>query len=105
MLPGIPAAAEEVDGNIDTNFQLALKKMVKKDATTKLKALQEFSELCQKADAAEVKAILPFWPRLYSQLCGDTEHRVREAAHNSHKAVIAKVKKHLAPYLKEIIGR
>jgi len=79
--------------------------MVKKDATTKLKALNEFTSLCSQPEVADVKAILPFWPRLYIQLSNDTEHRVREAAHISHKAVIEKVKKYLAPYLKEIMGK
>lgn len=93
----------DVDGSAGS-FQIVLKKMSKKDATTKLKALQEFSELCMESEPDAVKATLPYWSRIYCQLCGDADHRVREAAHLSHKSVIAKVKKYLAPYLKEIIG-
>lgn len=40
VLPGFSFTStsnEEMDMNIDTNFQLVLKKMNKKDATTKLK--------------------------------------------------------------------
>lgn len=56
------------------------------------------------SEAEAVKAVLAFWPRLYSALATDTEHRVREAAHLAHLEVALKVKRNLAPYLKQVIG-
>ena len=35
---------------------------------------------------ASVKALLPFWPRLYSKLASDSDRRVREAAQKAHLA-------------------
>lgn len=102
VIPGF--STDDFDYNIDSNFQMVLKKMNKKDSTTKLKALQEFTELCKNSEIDAVKTILPFWPRLYCLLCTDVEHRVREAAHNAHRAVISKVKRSIAPYLKQIAG-
>lgn len=102
IIPGF--STDDFDYNIDSNFQLVLKKMNKKDSTTKLKALQEFTELCKSSEIDAVKTILPFWPRLYCLLSTDVEHRVREAAHNAQRAVISKVKKSIAPYLKQIAG-
>lgn len=58
-------------------MKMAIRKMTKKDATTRLKAVQEFSEMCEdgivvdvdddqsasKEDVTKtaVKAVLPFW--------------------------------------------
>lgn len=95
---------EEFDSSIDSNFQLVLKKMNKKDATTKLKALQEFADLVKSAESDAVVAVLPFWPRLYSALATDAEHRVREAVHLAHHQVVLKVKRNIAPFLKQLAG-
>ncbi|XP_034232705.1 E3 ubiquitin-protein ligase listerin [Thrips palmi] len=92
------------DSHLDPNFQVVLKKMNKKDGVTKLKALQEFSQLCSSSEPDQVVAILPFWPRLYSLLSLDVEHRVREAAHIAHRSVVSKVKRNIAPYLKQLAG-
>lgn len=94
---------EEFDANIDTTYQLVLRKMMKKDPTTKVKALQEFSELVTNADIDSVKSILPYWPRLYNSLAMDVEHRVREIAQMAQSSVVAKVGKHIAPYLRQLV--
>ncbi|GLV42170.1 Listerin E3 ubiquitin protein ligase 1 [Carabus blaptoides fortunei] len=107
VLPGFSFSStsnEEMETNIDANFQLVLKKMNKKDSTTKLKALQEFTELVKSSQPEAVKAVLAFWPRLYALLAVDVEHRVREATHNAHRSVVLKVKRNLAPYLKQLAG-
>ncbi|XP_026292154.1 E3 ubiquitin-protein ligase listerin [Frankliniella occidentalis] len=92
------------DSHLDPNFQVVLKKMNKKDGVTKLKALQEFAQLCGSSEPDQVLAILPFWPRLYSLLALDVEHRVREASHVAHRSVVSKVKRNIAPYLKQLAG-
>lgn len=92
----------DFSGNLDTNFQLVLRKMTKKDPITKVKALQEFGELCTTADVDTVVAILPFWPRLYAQLSTDVEHRVREASQQAQTGVAVKCGKHIAPFLRQL---
>lgn len=97
----------DIDGpQVDSSFQLALKKMGKKDATTRLKGLHEFSEAVKAADGegAEVKAVLGAWLRQYECLVTDSEHRVREAANLAHREVVKKVGKGIAPFLKQIAG-
>lgn len=93
---------DDMDSTIDTNYQLVFRKMMKKDSITKVKALQEFNELVVKTESATVKAILPFWPRLYNNLSTDVEHRVREAAQQAQLALVSQVGKSIAPYLKQI---
>uniref|UniRef100_A0A1Y1KK52 E3 ubiquitin-protein ligase listerin n=1 Tax=Photinus pyralis TaxID=7054 RepID=A0A1Y1KK52_PHOPY len=103
-MSGFSLATDDMDASIDPNFQLVLKKMSKKDATTKSKALQEFTELIKTSDIEAVIAVLPFWPRLYCVLATDTDHKVREGTHIAHHQVVLKSKRNLAPYLKQFAG-
>lgn len=104
VLPGFSVTSEEFDPNLNPDFHLVLKKMGKKDSTTKLKALQEFSELIKNSESEAVKTVLPLWPRLYCHLAVDVEHRVREAAHQAQRAVVQRAKRNLAPYLRQLAG-
>lgn len=67
-------------------------------------ALQEFVDLCQTSDLSTVKAVLPFWPKLYSTVATDIDYRVREAAQQAHRAIVMTVKRDIAPYLKQLMG-
>ncbi|XP_031845099.2 E3 ubiquitin-protein ligase listerin [Nomia melanderi] len=106
VLPGLSlCSVNEVEMNsVDNNFQIVLKKMNKKDATTKCKALQEFAVLCRDSELSAVEGMLPFWPRLYCVLAIDIEHRVREGAQLAHAAVVKRVGKGIAMYLKQLAG-
>ena len=44
-------------------------------------AVQEFTDLVEEDTCSEedVKALLPFWPRIFSKLSTDNDKRVREA--------------------------
>ncbi|KAL2094366.1 hypothetical protein ACEWY4_009085 [Coilia grayii] len=105
--PGyVPAVhgAEDIDSLVDGDFRLVLRKLSKRDAVTKLKAVQEFGAMCQERDAEAVKGVLPYWPRIYCKISVDHDRRVREAAQQAFEQLILKVKRNLAPYLKSIMG-
>ncbi|KOX73030.1 E3 ubiquitin-protein ligase listerin [Melipona quadrifasciata] len=106
VLPGLTFCdTNEVEmNNIDSNVQIILKKMNKKDSTTKYKALQEFAILCRDSEISIMEGMLPFWPRLYCALAIDIEHRVREAAQLAHATVVKRVGKGIAMYLKQLAG-
>ncbi|KAJ8669661.1 hypothetical protein QAD02_000920 [Eretmocerus hayati] len=104
ILPGLSLANNIEISNVDPNFQIVLKKMGKKDATTKYKALLEFSDMCKAATTKDVEAVLPFWPRIYTVLCTDSDHRVREAVQIAHATVVQKVGKAVATHLKQLSG-
>lgn len=67
-------------------------------------ALQEFAELCRDSALSSVEAVLPFWPRLYTLLCIDEQHRVREAVQVAHAALAKRVGRNIALYLKQLAG-
>ncbi|OXB79770.1 UNVERIFIED_CONTAM: hypothetical protein H355_013755, partial [Colinus virginianus] len=102
----VPAVqgAEEIDSLVDADFRMVLRKLSKRDIITKLKAMQEFGTMCKEREAEVVKGVLPYWPRIYCKISLDHDRRVREATQQSFEQLILKVKKHLAPYLKSIMG-
>lgn len=77
--------------------------MNKKDSTTKIKALKEFSELVEKTDLDIIKTVLPFWPKMFVQLSVDIEPRVRENAQTALLSIVIKVGKNIGPFLKNLI--
>ena len=52
----------------DTDFELCLRQMSKKDSTTKIKSLSRFSDNCLNKDVEIVKSILPDWSRVFTKL-------------------------------------
>ncbi|XP_042314086.1 E3 ubiquitin-protein ligase listerin [Sceloporus undulatus] len=105
--PGyVPAiqGAEEIDSLVDADFRMVLRKLSKRDVITKLKAMQEFGTMCKEREAEIVKGVLPYWPRIYCKISADHDRRVREATHEAFEQLILKVKKHLAPHLKSLMG-
>ncbi|KAM6223493.1 E3 ubiquitin-protein ligase listerin [Rhynchocyon petersi] len=102
----VPAiqGAEEIDSLVDSDFRMVLRKLSKKDVTTKLKAMQEFGTMCTERDTEVVKGVLPYWPRIFCKVSLDHDRRVREATQQAFEKLILKVKKHLAPYLKNLMG-
>ncbi|XP_054433691.1 E3 ubiquitin-protein ligase listerin [Pteronotus mesoamericanus] len=102
----VPAVqgAEEIDSLVDSDFRMVLRKLSKKDVTTKLKAMQEFGAMCTERDTESVKGVLPYWPRIFCKISLDHDRRVREATQQAFEKLILKVKKHLAPYLKSVMG-
>ncbi|KAK3872906.1 hypothetical protein Pcinc_022045 [Petrolisthes cinctipes] len=102
----VPAASQGShadDSAISAEFRVTLRKMMKKDSTTKIKALQEFEVLCQNEEQESVLSALPFWPRLYCKLSIDVERRVREATQVAHGTMCQHVGKHLAPHLRLVM--
>uniref|UniRef100_A0A8C1IBM9 E3 ubiquitin-protein ligase listerin n=1 Tax=Cyprinus carpio TaxID=7962 RepID=A0A8C1IBM9_CYPCA len=105
--PGyVPAVqgAEEIDNLVDADFRMVLRKLSKRDAVTKLKAVQEVGAVCQEQQPDVVQGVLPYWPRIYCRISMDHDRRVREATQQAFEQLVLKVKRNLAPYLKSIMG-
>ncbi|EEC09590.1 conserved hypothetical protein [Ixodes scapularis] len=95
---------DDVDATVDSDFRIVMRKLTKRDQTTRLKALQELLDLVKEKDTELVKGALPFWPRLYNKLALDNDRRVREATHRVHEQICLRVKKGLAPFTKTLVG-
>lgn len=96
--------SEEAELSVPGDLRLTLRKMGKKDVTTKIKALQEFISLCEQLPLESVKTVLPFWPRIYAKLALDDDRRVREHAQKAHLHFTSQLGRNIAPHLKELMG-
>jgi hypothetical protein len=68
----------------DPDLTVLSKKLAKKDATTKLKGIIEFQSLIASKDANIIRKFIPHWVHVYSKLCYDRDHRVRDSLNSSH---------------------
>ncbi|XP_074600355.1 E3 ubiquitin-protein ligase listerin [Brevipalpus obovatus] len=98
----IPEKTSETE--IDQDFKLTLKQMSKKDAVTKVKALQKFAELCESKEENCLTVVLPLWTRIFNKLAIDNDFRVREATLNAHGELVKKLGRNIAPSLKKMIA-
>ncbi|KAG0049028.1 hypothetical protein BGZ83_006127 [Gryganskiella cystojenkinii] len=84
--------------------------MSKRDTTTKVRALEDLEKWVkaqpeddEAGSAACHEAIGP-WIKLYIKLTTDVDRRVRLMTNNVHFLLVKRVKKRLAPYLKEVVA-
>ncbi|CAG8545830.1 207_t:CDS:10 [Ambispora leptoticha] len=96
-------------GVIDADLSFIMKKLAKRDTTTKLKALEELEGYlhAKEAEGNNVTGLedaVEVWANFYVRLAIDSDHRVRLATNTCHLLIVSKLKKRLAPNLKEIIG-
>ncbi|KAH9525306.1 listerin E3 ubiquitin protein ligase 1 [Bulinus truncatus] len=102
----VPASEifDDAEAALDGDIRLVLRKFSKRDTVTKIKALQEFMALCSNKDTELIKAVVPFWPRIYNKLAIDVDHKVRELTQKAHLVLVEKTGKCIAPHLKTIMG-
>ncbi|TPX38741.1 hypothetical protein SeLEV6574_g07659 [Synchytrium endobioticum] len=94
-------AADDAD-HLDPQVKVLLKKLSKREAVTKVKALEDLSAYADLHEAESVQKMLFVWPKLYTKLSTDTDRKVRETANAVQLAIVKKVGKRLAPVLQDI---
>ncbi|KAI9307130.1 hypothetical protein BJ944DRAFT_247631 [Cunninghamella echinulata] len=101
--PATPGSDASDTSDLDPELVLVIKKINKRDTTTKLKALEELDSYLN-SHLYVISSILPTWVILYNKLVLEVDRRVRLATVNIHQQIALHAKKKLAPYLKEFIG-
>ncbi|KAF8938278.1 hypothetical protein BGZ47_008652 [Haplosporangium gracile] len=119
--PSLSSSGSPAFGGLDTdvvnvisNGELSMiikRLMSKRDTTTKVRALEDLEKWVRAqpeddefgSSAACQEAIGP-WIKLYLKLTTDVDRRVRLMTNNVHLLLVKRVKKKLAPYLKEVIA-
>ncbi|XP_027331618.1 E3 ubiquitin-protein ligase listerin [Abrus precatorius] len=90
--------------DVDSEIAVHLKRLGRKDPTTKLKALAALSMLVQQKSAKEIVLIVPQWAFEYKRLLLDYNREVRRATHDTMTALVTSVGRDLAPHLKALMG-
>ncbi|KFH64295.1 hypothetical protein MVEG_10120 [Podila verticillata NRRL 6337] len=84
--------------------------MSKRDTTTKIRALEDLEKWIKahpeddEAGSVACQEAIGPWIKLYIKLTTDVDRRVRLMANNVHLLLVKRVKKKLAPYLKEVVA-
>ncbi|CAL8093289.1 unnamed protein product [Orchesella dallaii] len=118
-----------IDEDLPPEVRLIFRKLQKKDATTKIKALAELSQLLETTSASDrddngssaddgsgdnktsgggdsqdlAKIILPQWSKCFPKLTVDDSRKVRELTQSTHANICKAVGRNLAPYLKQLM--
>ncbi|KAJ6745154.1 ZINC FINGER PROTEIN 294 [Salix purpurea] len=90
--------------DIDGEVAQQLKRIGRKDPTTKLKALQTLSALFKEKSGKELVLIIPQWGYEYKKLLLDYNREVRRATNETMTNLVTAVGRDLAPYLKSLMG-
>ncbi|GMP89851.1 hypothetical protein CsSME_00041233 [Camellia sinensis var. sinensis] len=90
--------------DIDGEVAQHLKRLARKDPTTKLKALASLSTLFKQKSSKEIVPIIPQWAFEYKRLLLDYNREVRRATHDTMTLLVAAVRRDLAPHLKSLMG-
>lgn len=98
----IPQAASLLD--IDGEVAQHLKRLARKDPTTKLKALTSLSMLLKQKSPKEILPIIPQWAFEYRKLLLDYNREVRRATHDTMTDLVTVVGRDLALHLKSLMG-
>lgn len=108
--PAAPSSSTDPDASIllppdvDSEVLQHLRRLGRKDPTTKLKALSTLSMLFAQKPGQEVVQIVPQWAFEYKRLLLDYNREVRRATHDTMSSLVKTVKKGLAPHLKALMG-
>ncbi|KAL5709837.1 RING-type E3 ubiquitin transferase [Ranunculus cassubicifolius] len=90
----------DVDGEVAQH----LKRLSRKDPTTKLKALASLSELFKQKNKEEIVQVIPQWAFEYKRLLQDYNRDVRRATQDTMNNLVITAGRGLAPYLKSLLG-
>ncbi|ONK62651.1 uncharacterized protein A4U43_C07F6420 [Asparagus officinalis] len=101
-----PTSSEESTSfsDVDSEVVQHLKRLGRKDPTTKLKALAALCLLFKQKSGEELAQIVPQWAFEYRRLLLDYNREVRRATHDAMTSLVTTVRKGLVPHLKSLMG-
>uniref|UniRef100_A0A7I4A3R4 E3 ubiquitin-protein ligase listerin n=1 Tax=Physcomitrium patens TaxID=3218 RepID=A0A7I4A3R4_PHYPA len=94
----------ETSQDLDGEAALHLKRLSKRDPTTKLKALVALRAIFKEHSVDELSAILPSWVFEYKRLVQDNNRQVRENVHGAMADLTTNAGKGLLPHLRSLMG-
>lgn len=101
--PPLPTASAAIPVELDGDLAQQLQKLSKRDATTRLKALQSLGTLIPQRSSEDAAAMLPPWAYSFSRLVMDANRGVRAEACTVMGVLSIAVGRGLAPYVKSVI--
>ncbi|PNY23114.1 E3 ubiquitin-protein ligase listerin [Tolypocladium capitatum] len=92
----------------DPNAVVSLKNVLKKDGTTKAKALEDLLQLVQahpfEQGGGVDEALLEIWTQLYPRISIDNSRRVRELSHTLQFELLKSARKRMERHIPKVVG-
>ncbi|RFU30558.1 hypothetical protein B7463_g5769, partial [Scytalidium lignicola] len=92
----------------DANVVVAFKNLLKKDSTTKSKALEDLKAYVQlhpyEQDGGVEEPVLDAWVQLYPRTSIDNSRRVRELSHNVQYELLRSARKRMEKHIPKVVG-
>ncbi|KAK8106430.1 uncharacterized protein PG998_003103 [Apiospora kogelbergensis] len=92
----------------DANAAVSFKNLLKKDATTKSKALEELVSFVEahpyERDGGVEEAVLDVWVQMYPRISIDNSRRVRELSHTLQLELVRSARKRMERRIPKIVG-
>ena len=98
------APTPSADLSLDPEITQSLKRLTKRDTSTKLKALKTLNTRLYDVSQDGCAELLPSWLFHYKKLVMDNTRSVRLEAVQVLAVIVSKAGKHTAPHVKELIG-
>ncbi|CAF3531422.1 unnamed protein product [Adineta steineri] len=94
-----------IDNDIDSELRVILRKLTKKDSTTKIRAFNELRDYCDANESADdkIRVFLPFFISHYRKWSTDCDQRVRDECQLTFDTIGMRMKKNLSPHLKVLL--
>ncbi|CAF3382089.1 unnamed protein product [Rotaria sp. Silwood1] len=93
-----------IENDIDSDLRVILRKLTKKDSTTKIRAFNELRDYCDANESDDkIRVILPFFVSHYRKWSTDSDQRVRDECQSTFDTIGMRMKKNLSPHLKTIL--
>ncbi|ORY41069.1 hypothetical protein BCR33DRAFT_719156 [Rhizoclosmatium globosum] len=90
--------------HLDSELKVLLKRLAKKDALTKIKATDDLKVYLNQANDADLAKFVFIWPKIFNKTALDVERKIRENMIACHSTLFTRLKKEMAPVLKQVIG-
>ncbi|KAJ3017763.1 UNVERIFIED_CONTAM: hypothetical protein HDU68_011490 [Siphonaria sp. JEL0065] len=89
---------------LDAESKVLLKRLSKKDAQTKIKATDDLKVYLAQTDDENLSKFVAIWPKIFNRAALDVERKIRENLIACHSILFTRLKKEMAPVLKQVIG-
>lgn len=93
-----------ISGISDPNVVVQVKNLMKKDGTTKSKALEDVTAYVTATKTTIEEDLIAAYTKLYPRLSIDSDRRVRQLSHTLVGHIVTKSGKRMVPYLPQIAG-
>ncbi|KAJ3103222.1 hypothetical protein HK100_004241, partial [Physocladia obscura] len=102
--PSLSSLLPEETDHLNSELKILIKRLAKKDTLTKIKATDDLKSYLATAEVDELAKFVYLWPKIFNKSALDVERKIRENFVACQAIMFTRLKKEMAPVLKQLIG-